>query len=84
MVDISWRTRRKGFWLFKQNKIKKELETGKRIHFTIFSENEEYSVIYDKIKGVFSCDCSFYSLKFTDCSHIIGVKLFLEGEESAG
>lgn len=82
LMTISWKTKRKGYWLFKQGKVKKELETDKRIHFLINSD-EKHSVILDKIKNTYSCDCNFYSLKFKDCSHIIACKLF-QGEMNAG
>jgi len=81
MKRTSWRTRRKGYWLFKQGKVKKEIETDKRIHFTVDTDSKNHSVIYDKIKGDWSCDCSYYSLKFKDCSHIIACRLFLERSE---
>ena len=81
MEKISWRTRRKGYWLFRQGKVKKELETDKRIHFTIDTNSKNHSVIYDKMKGSFGCDCEFFSLKFKDCSHIIACRLFLERSE---
>lgn len=75
MSDISWKTKRKGYWLFKQGKVKKELETNRRIHFTVDSDLEKHSIIFDKIRNSYSCDCDFYSLKFKDCSHIVGCKL---------
>lgn len=82
MYEVSWKTRRKGYWLFRQDKVKKELETDKRIHFLVEVDLKKHSVIYDKIKDNWTCDCQFYSLKFKDCSHIIACRLFLErGEE---
>ncbi len=80
MTDI--KTKRKGYWLFKNGKVKKELETDKRIHFKVKGETQEYSVIYDKQKKKFECDCRFFSLKFNNCSHIIACKEFLKDQNA--
>ncbi|MCS7134952.1 MAG: hypothetical protein N3E38_01345 [Candidatus Aenigmarchaeota archaeon] len=77
MVE-SWKTKRKGYWLYKEGKVKVDVETQKRIYFKVLSENE-HSVIFDKIKNQFACDCEYFSLKLKDCSHIYAVKLFLKG-----
>jgi len=45
---VSKKTERKGYWLFKERKVKKELETDKRIHFTVKSGLNNHSVIFDK------------------------------------
>ena len=79
---VSKRTERKGYWLFKENKVKKELETDKRIHFTVKSGLESHSVIFDKKKNEWICDCSFWSLKFQPCSHIHASQLFKRNEEN--
>jgi uncharacterized Zn finger protein len=76
MVELSWRTKRKGFWLFKQGKVRKDVETNKRVYF-IVSGDKEHSVIFDKNKKSYTCDCEYFSLKLKDCSHIYAVKLFL-------
>ncbi len=75
MTELSWRTKRKGYWLFKQNKVRKELETDRRIHFVVSGKEDDHSVILDKVRHNYVCDCGFFSLKFKDCSHIIAVKL---------
>lgn len=77
MIPTSYRIRRKGYWLFKSGKVKKEIETEKRIYFKVEGETEEHSIIFDKIKKKFTCDCSYFSLKFRECSHIYAVKLFM-------
>ena len=82
MVGVSWKTRRKGYWLFKNGKVLKEIETEKRCHFTILNEEENHQVIYDKEKENWSCDCRFFALKLSDCSHIIACKLFLRDENA--
>jgi len=79
---ISKRTERKGYWLFKEKKVKKELETDKRIHFSVKSGLENHSVIFDKVKNEWICDCSFWSLKFQPCSHIQASQLFKKDEEN--
>lgn len=83
MQEISWRTRRKGYWLFKNGKVKREIETPKRTHFTILNDEENRQVMYDKTKDSWSCDCRFFALKLQDCSHITACKLFLR-DKNAG
>ena len=80
MTDI--KTKRKGYWLFKNGKVKKEIDTDKRIYFKVKGKTNEYSVIFDKNKNEFKCDCQFFSLKFTDCSHIIACKEFLNDQNA--
>ena len=80
MVDI--RTKRKGYWLFKNNQVKKEVDTAKRIHFTVKGKEEDHYVIYDKLKDEYQCDCKFYSIKFDDCSHIIACKEYMSDENA--
>ena len=79
-MPISTKTERKGYWIFKQGKVKKDLETDKRIHFIIEFEEKDHYVIFDKLKNKFSCDCEFFSLHQETCSHIIASKYFLEDE----
>jgi len=78
----SKKTERKGYWLFKENKVKKELETVKRIHFSVESELQNHSVIFDKEKNEWICDCSYWSLKFQPCSHSIAAQLFNKNEDN--
>jgi len=79
MSDLSWRTKRKGYWLFKEGKIKKGIENDKRIYFDVESGDDVHSVIFDKNKKNFTCDCEFFSLKFKECSHIYAAKLIMNG-----
>jgi hypothetical protein len=81
MDKISRRTERKGYWFFKEGKVSKDLETEKRIHFLIKSRIKNHSVIFDKIKKEFSCDCMFYSLHLKPCSHIIASQIFLNEQK---
>jgi len=80
MTKISLRTERKGYWLFKQGKVKKDLETDKRIHFVVKSKDRDHFVIFDKKNNEFSCDCEFYSLHLKTCSHIIASQLYLKNK----
>jgi hypothetical protein len=80
---VSWKTKMKGYWLNKQGKVKKDLENQRRIFFTVETKDDKKSVIFDKVKKSWSCDCQFFSIKFTDCSHIKAAKMFI-GEEDAG
>jgi hypothetical protein len=81
MREISRKTERKAYWLFKQGNVKKELETDKRIHFLVKSEDEKHFVIFDKVKREFTCDCYYFSLHQKDCSHILASKMWLENKE---
>lgn len=80
-MKVSKKTERKGYWLFKQGKVKKEIETDKRIHFVVQSADKNHFVIFDKNKKEFSCDCEYYSLHLRICSHIIASQLYLKNEE---
>lgn len=77
MNEISEEVRKKAQLLVKEGRVKKELETDKRIHFKVKGETEEHSVIYDKEKDEYSCDCKYFSLKQKECSHILGCKIML-------
>jgi hypothetical protein len=81
-MEVSKEVREKAFRLLRENKVKKDIETDKRIHFTVQGETEEHSVIYDKVKKEWNCDCIYLTLKEKMCSHILAAKLFLEQKES--
>jgi len=78
MVKISKKTEMKGYWLFKQGKVKMDLETDKRVHFVVKSKDRDHFVIFDKKKKKFSCDCEFFSLHQKTCSHILASKIWLK------
>ncbi len=63
--------------ILREGKIKIDFETETKIYFKVFSK-EEHSVIYDKIKKSFNCDCKWFSLKARECSHILAAKMYLE------
>lgn len=72
------RKKAKGVKLYKLGRVRLLLETDKRIHFRVRGETEEHSVIFDKVKGEWSCDCKFFSLKEKECSHLIACELYLQ------
>ena len=75
MSEVSEEIRRKADLLFKQGKVKKELDTDKRIHFKVQGRTEEHSVIYDKEKDYWMCDCPFFTIRQKTCSHILACQL---------
>jgi hypothetical protein len=81
MEKISRRTERKGYWIFKEGKVKKDIETDKRIHFLVKSKEKDHFVIFDKIKNEFSCDCEFFSLHLRPCSHILASQMCLKEQK---
>ena len=60
--------------LVQEKKIRKEVETDKRAHFVVQGTLEEHSVIFDKMKNEWSCDCSYNTLKRKICSHIVAAQ----------
>lgn len=72
------RTRIKAIHLFEEGKVVKEVETDKRIHFKVIGDTENHSVILDKEKNKYECDCRFSTLKRKECSHIIASKFLQE------
>jgi hypothetical protein len=64
--------------LIKENKVRKEVETDKRAHFVVQGTEESHSVIFDKAKNEWSCDCSYNTLKRKLCSHILASMKILE------
>jgi len=75
---ISEEVRKKGQLIFKEGRVEKDLETDKRIHFKVIGETEVHSVIFDKNKNEFSCDCKYSTLKVKECSHILAAKLYMK------
>ncbi len=69
---------KKAYLLFRQKRVGIDFETEKRIHFKVKGQTEEYSVIFDKERKEFTCDCKFFSLKQKFCSHILACKMLLE------
>lgn len=77
MKNISKEVKEKAYSLLNKNKVTKELETEKRIHFKVISR-ETHSVIFDKEKNTWECDCRFFALRQRGCSHILASNLFLK------
>ena len=69
---------RKARILLREGRVKKDVETAKRIHFRVIGDTEEHFVVYDKEKKKWFCDCKYMSLKGEECSHVIACKLFLK------
>jgi hypothetical protein len=58
--------------------VKKEIETHKRIHFSVVGTEETHSVIYDKEKNEWTCDCRYSTLHNKTCSHIVASQKILK------
>ncbi len=61
--------------LLDENKVRKEMETDKRIHFSVVGDTEKHSVILDISKNKWTCDCRFSALTNRECSHITACKM---------
>jgi hypothetical protein len=81
-MEVSKEVREKALRILREGKVKKDIETEKRIHFTVQGETETHSVIYDKIKKEWSCDCMYLTLREKTCSHILAAQLFLKQKSS--
>jgi ethanolamine utilization cobalamin adenosyltransferase len=66
--------------LFREKRVRLDFESEKRIYFTVYSR-EVHSVIFDKGKNEFKCDCKYFSVKQKECSHIKACKLLLKDLE---
>ena len=63
--------------LVQEKKVTIDIINSKRLHFTVKS-NEDHTVIFDKQKIGWSCDCKHSSIKQKTCSHIIACKNYYE------
>ena len=75
MEKLSKEIIQKGKLLLKSGKVTKDMDTEKRIYFTVEGESEDHSVIFEKEKKEFKCDCKFNSLHHKKCSHILAAML---------
>jgi predicted nucleic acid-binding OB-fold protein len=66
--------------LFREERVRLDFESEKRIYFTVYSR-DVHSVIFDKEKNEFKCDCKYFSVKQRECSHIKACKLLLKDLE---
>jgi len=71
---------RKARKLFREGRVRLDFESEKRVYFTVYSR-DVHSVIYDKERGEFKCDCKYFSVKQRECSHIIACKLSVKDLE---
>jgi len=78
---VSTKTERKGYWLFKNGNVIKDLETDKRVHFVVNSKDRDHFVIFDKKKKKFSCDCEYFSLHLKPCSHIVASEFLMKEKD---
>ncbi len=76
-METSKEIEEKGLKIFKEGKVRKDVETDKRIHFVVQGKMEEHSVIFDKVRKNFSCDCRYSTLQKKECSHIVAAKLMV-------
>lgn len=77
MEEVSKKVRQKAYSLLRERAVAKKLETSRRAHFLVKGETEAYSVIFDKQRKEWSCDCRYFSLRQRVCSHILACKLFV-------
>jgi hypothetical protein len=75
---VSEKIKAKAEMLVQDKKVKKDIETERRIHFFVQGTDEVHSVIFDKVKNDWTCDCSYSSLKSKVCSHIIACQTMKE------
>jgi len=78
MSNLSFAIRRKGWQLFKNNKVKVDMITDKRIYFTVKGSSEDHTVIYYRDSGELISDCKYFSLHLKPCSHIYACNLFFK------
>jgi uncharacterized Zn finger protein len=67
----------KGKKLFEAGRVKKEIETDRRIHFKVIGKTDTHFVIFDKEKKKFTCDCPYFTLHGKKCSHVVAAELML-------
>ncbi len=75
MEKLSKEIIEKGKLLLKSGKVTKDIDTNKRTYFSVEGESEKHSVIFEKRKKEFKCDCKFNSLHHKRCSHIFACML---------
>jgi len=66
--------------LFREGRVRLDFESEKRVYFTVYSR-DVHSVIFDKEKNEFKCDCKYFSVRQRECSHIKACKLLLKDLE---
>ncbi|MBI2005177.1 MAG: hypothetical protein HYS80_00235 [Candidatus Aenigmarchaeota archaeon] len=75
MKEVSNEIIRKGKILLELGKVTKDLDTDKRAYFNVEGESEKHSVIFEKEKKEWKCDCKYNSLHHRRCSHVYACML---------
>ena len=75
MEKLSNEIIQKGKLLLEFGKVKKDIDSEQRTYYTVEGESEKHSVIYEKRKKEWKCDCKFSSLHHKRCSHIYACML---------
>lgn len=75
MENVSDEIKAKGEILLRDGKVKKEMETERRIYFEVSGESDIHSVIFDKKNNSWNCDCRYFALNQRECSHIVAAKM---------
>jgi uncharacterized Zn finger protein len=78
MGNVSDEIKAKGEILLRDGKVKKGLETERRIYFEVSGESDTHSVIFDKKTNSWNCDCRYYALNQKECSHIVAAQFLLK------
>ncbi|HLC59028.1 MAG TPA: hypothetical protein VJH34_00715 [archaeon] len=71
MAVISRNIIKKAKELVESNRVTRDAEGYKRIHFKVIGDSEEHIVIYNKEKKTYECECSWATLKHRICSHAL-------------
>jgi len=66
--------------LVREGKVKIDLISRARIYFRVEGKSEVHSVILDRERNKWSCDCAYFTLKEKECSHILASKIFLKSK----
>jgi len=75
MDQASESVAKKAKMLVEQKRVRKELDSDKRVHYIVLGDTEQHSVIFDKKKKTWECDCPWSTLKRMECSHILAAKM---------
>lgn len=74
-TDVSLEVKRKAAKLFAGGRVRKQMDTDRRAYFEVRGETEKHSVVFDKTRNAWSCDCKFSSMMDRECSHIAACKM---------
>jgi len=80
MMAVSDNVKKKSRKLLIHEKVKKDMSSSRRLYFMVEGENDTYSVIFDREKGTWSCECKYSSMKGKECSHIHACKLYIKNK----